>query len=122
MGLCTWSSEQLLVLVQVSLSLVPEETNTELSLRKGMTKNTYVKTVLDAIAEFNSSSKTMKTSLILSMDRRNTFEQAMEAVDLAIKYKSSGVVGVDLCGDYKVSLCSLEKHIHPKVTRLSLGG
>ncbi|KAH9909755.1 hypothetical protein F4778DRAFT_712559 [Xylariomycetidae sp. FL2044] len=67
-----------------------------------MTKDLYVKTVLDAISEFNKSSKTMKTYLILSMDRRNTFEQAMEAVDLAIKYQGSGVVGVDLCGDYKV--------------------
>ena len=74
-----------------------------LTSRQDMTKDTYVRTVLNAIAEFNRSSKIMKTSLILSMDRRNTFEQAMEAVDLAIKYKDLGIVGVDLCGDYKVS-------------------
>lgn len=70
--------------------------------KPAMTKDDYVKTVLDAISEFNNTSQSMKSFLILSMDRRNTLEQAMEAVDLAIKYKNAGVVGVDLCGDYKV--------------------
>lgn len=65
-----------------------------------MSKDRYVKTILEAISAFNHSSKTMKTFLILSMDRRNTLEQAMEAVDLAIKYHNEGVVGVDLCGDF----------------------
>ncbi|KAI9729385.1 MAG: hypothetical protein M1834_006909 [Cirrosporium novae-zelandiae] len=66
-----------------------------------MTKDDYVKTVLDAIAGYNKTSERMKSFLILSMDRRNTPQQAMEAVDLAIKYQSRGVVGVDLCGDFK---------------------
>ena len=41
----------------------------------------------------------MRTRLILSIDRRNSVEEAMEAVELAVKYQSRGVVGVDLCGD-----------------------
>ncbi|MCJ1248366.1 hypothetical protein MMC30_005583 [Trapelia coarctata] len=41
----------------------------------------------------------MPTRLILSVDRSNTAAEAMEVVDLAIKYKSRGVVGVDLCGN-----------------------
>jgi adenosine deaminase len=72
-----------------------------------MSKDIYVKTILSAISEFNRYSKTMKTILILSMDRRNTFKQAMEAVELAIRYLNEGVVGVDLCRDYKVNLLFL---------------
>jgi adenosine deaminase len=65
-----------------------------------VTKDDYVKTVLDAISEHNDdASNTMRAFLILSVDRRNTPVEAEEAVDLAIKYQSSGVVGVDLCGD-----------------------
>ena len=41
----------------------------------------------------------MKTYLILSINRRNTAAEAMEVVDLAVKYRPQGVVGVDLCGD-----------------------
>lgn len=100
---CTLSFEQLLALAQV-ISIPVLKRTMRLKVRGEMTKDAYVKKVLDAITDFNSSSKTMKTCLILSMDRRNTFDQAMEAVDLAIKYKDMGVVGVDLCGDYKVSL------------------
>jgi adenosine deaminase len=63
----------------------------------GMTKDEYVSTVLDCIDEFGTQD--MPTYLILSVDRRNTPEQALEAVDLAVKYKHRGVVGVDLCGN-----------------------
>jgi adenosine deaminase len=41
----------------------------------------------------------MRAFLILSIDRRNTVAEAEEVIDLAIKYQSAGVVGVDLCGD-----------------------
>jgi adenosine deaminase len=41
----------------------------------------------------------MKTNLILSIDRRNDEATALEVVDLALKYRDRGVVGVDLCGD-----------------------
>jgi adenosine deaminase len=66
----------------------------------GLTKDDYVKTILDILSAYNESTEsTMRTFLILSVDRRNTVTEAQEAVDLAIKYQSSGVVGVDLCGD-----------------------
>jgi len=41
----------------------------------------------------------MMTKLILSIDRRNSTTEAMEVVDLAIKYQHQGVVAIDLCGD-----------------------
>jgi len=41
----------------------------------------------------------MKTALILSIDRRATLLTAEEVVDLALTYRSQGVVGIDLCGD-----------------------
>jgi adenosine deaminase len=65
-----------------------------------ITKDDYVQTVLDVISQHNDdASNRMRTFLILSIDRRNTPAEAEEVVDLAIKYQSSGVVGVDLCGD-----------------------
>ncbi|GAN00815.1 adenosine deaminase-like protein-like [Mucor ambiguus] len=42
--------------------------------------------------------------LIVSIDRRNNLEEAQEVVDLALAFRSQGVVGVDLCGDVKVGL------------------
>ncbi|KAI9158991.1 subtilisin-like serine protease [Paramyrothecium foliicola] len=62
-----------------------------------MSKDTYVSAVLDCIEHFGREK--MSTYLILSVDRRNTPAQAMEAVDLAIRHKHRGVVGVDLCGN-----------------------
>lgn len=49
----------------------------------------------------------MKTNLILSIDRRNDPSTALEVVDLAIKYRSKGVVGLDLCGDPAVGDVSI---------------
>lgn len=66
----------------------------------GLTKDDYAKAVLDIInAHNNDESNTMRAYLILSIDRRNTIAEAEEVVDLAIKYQTSGVVAVDLCGD-----------------------
>ena len=63
-----------------------------------ISKDDYVASILDCIRNF-ADRAAMSTYLILSIDRRNTAGQAMETVDLAIKYRSRGVVGVDLCGD-----------------------
>ena len=67
---------------------------------QGVTKDDYVKTVLDILKAHNhESNNTMRAFLILSIDRRNSVLEAEQVVDLAIKYRSAGVVGVDLCGD-----------------------
>ena len=63
-----------------------------------MTKVDYITTILSCI-EQSPYSSVMPTYLILSIDRRNTPEQAMQVVELAIQYQSKGIVGVDLCGD-----------------------
>lgn len=68
-----------------------------------MTKESYVGIVLSVIQKFSYSEYGIIVKLILSIDRRNTLEEAMETVNLAIKYKNRGVVGVDLCGDPSVS-------------------
>ncbi|KAG9298786.1 hypothetical protein G9A89_012854 [Geosiphon pyriformis] len=66
--------------------------------KTGMTKDSYVKTITQTIENCKKEND-INVKLILSIDRGNTLEQAMEAVDLAIKYREAGVVGVDLCGD-----------------------
>jgi len=62
----------------------------------GVSSDDYVRTILNCIALFNRKSASMKTYLILSIDRRHTIETAAEIVALAAKYKSEGVVGIDL--------------------------
>ena len=62
-----------------------------------ISKDDYVALILDCIDEYGRD--VMSTYLILSIDRGNTSAEAMEVVDLAIKYKDRGVVGVDLCGN-----------------------
>lgn len=62
-----------------------------------ISKSDYVSIVLDCIDSFGKGS--MSTYLILSIDRRSSVLEAMEVVDLAIKYQSRGVIAVDLCGD-----------------------
>ncbi|XP_014559070.1 hypothetical protein COCVIDRAFT_92920 [Bipolaris victoriae FI3] len=65
-----------------------------------ISREDYVKTVLDVLQAHNAdSTNTMRAFLILSIDRRNTIEEAEQVVSLAIKYQSAGVVGIDLCGD-----------------------
>ncbi|CAF9931296.1 MAG: hypothetical protein ALECFALPRED_004972 [Alectoria fallacina] len=63
-----------------------------------MSKDDYIATILSCIDDFPHRN-VMTTYLILSIDRRNIPEEAMEVVDLAIQYQSRGIVGVDLCGD-----------------------
>lgn len=62
----------------------------------GLDKEAYVTTILGCIRDFNKKSHTMTASLILSIDRRNDLETAMDVVRLASLYRDRGVVGIDL--------------------------
>jgi adenosine deaminase len=67
---------------------------------EGVDKSRYVELVLECIEEFEQREvRNLRTKLILSVDRRNTLDEAFEVIDLAIRYRFRGVVGVDLCGD-----------------------
>lgn len=61
----------------------------------GITKDVYVQTILNCISKYNESNPSMKTNLILSIDRRNDLETSLKVVNLAHKYQSRGI---DLCG------------------------
>lgn len=70
--------------------------------RSNLSKAGYIAAILDVIREFESSQDTttaLHARLIISVDRRNTLPEALEAADLAVAFKDRGVVGVDLCGD-----------------------
>ncbi|KAF9776298.1 hypothetical protein IL306_005525 [Fusarium sp. DS 682] len=59
----------------------------------------YISTLIDIISSFESQNPQLHTRLILAIDRRHTPEQAASTLELALKYRSQGVVGLDLCGD-----------------------
>ena len=76
-----------------------------------MTKRSYVETVLDAIN--TSPLKTITVKLLLSINRSETSEQALETAKLAVEFKDKGVVGIDLSGnptvgDYSTFVSALE--------------
>lgn len=62
-----------------------------------MTKYSYLEAVTKVLKDPHSHDMIVK--LIVSIDRRNTLEEAQEVVDLALQFRSQGVVGIDLCGD-----------------------
>lgn len=65
----------------------------------GLDKTSYITTILDAIDDASAENPSIHTRLILSIDRRNSVEEAQEVVELAISFRDRGVVGIDLCGD-----------------------
>jgi adenosine deaminase len=77
--------------------------------RVTISKDEYVITVLDTIAEFQRQQEEqyvddrgrMAVYLILSVDRaKDTLAQATEVVDIALKHRDTGIiVGIDLCGN-----------------------
>ena len=93
-----------------------------------MTKDAYVYVVLDTIDSFPRGSYSrpkdeedkMAVYLILSIDRKMTAEEALNVVNLAIRYKTRtvfnryksrkkrGVVGIDLCGNPSIP-CDVSK-------------
>ena len=84
-----------------------------------ISKRLYVETVLSCIEEFGDS--TMKTLLLLSIDRKNALAEALEVVDLAIEYKPRGVVGIDLCGNPSKGDVSLYRDAFSKAKAHGLG-
>ncbi|KAL6546730.1 hypothetical protein OROMI_022451 [Orobanche minor] len=93
---------------------------------KGMSKRSYIEAVLEGIRSVNSvevdlvdrpngdiavsshfvddlcngiRKKKIYVRLLLSIDRRETAEAAMETVKLALEMRDSGVVGIDLSGN-----------------------
>ncbi|KAI1204391.1 Metallo-dependent hydrolase [Annulohypoxylon truncatum] len=65
----------------------------------GLDKAGYVGAVLRAIEDAQEEAPMLHTRLILSIDRRNTLDEAGEVVALAKLFRDRGVVAVDLCGD-----------------------
>ncbi|KAK4169390.1 hypothetical protein QBC43DRAFT_61388 [Cladorrhinum sp. PSN259] len=76
----------------------------------GITARDYIQIILDTIEEFESSSQepSLRTKLILSIDRRNSPAQAQSVLDLLRHFSSNKrVVGLDLCGDPSTPTASL---------------
>jgi len=84
-----------------------------------VSKEQYVATILSCIEGHGRAS--MTTSLILSIDRRDTIVEAMEVVELAIEYCDRGVVGVDLCGDPTKGDVSIFRDAFAKAKQHGLG-
>ncbi|TQB74698.1 hypothetical protein MPDQ_004349 [Monascus purpureus] len=65
-----------------------------------VSKEGYVTAVLDSIDSFKArTNNDMPVYLILAIDRKDTAAQALDTVNLAIKYRPRGVVGIDICGN-----------------------
>ncbi|QDS77107.1 hypothetical protein FKW77_000849 [Venturia effusa] len=65
-----------------------------------ITKLKYVEAILGCIHGYEQIPQhRLRTRLILSVDRRDTLEQANEVVELAKSLRHRGVCAVDLCGD-----------------------
>lgn len=76
--------------------------------------------VLDCMENFEHKDM-MSTYLILSIDRRNTTEEANQTVDLALQFRDRGVVGIDLCGDPKKGDIRIFKHAFGRAKSEGLG-
>ncbi|XP_070541995.1 N6-Methyl-AMP deaminase-like isoform X2 [Ptychodera flava] len=76
----------------------------------GMTKRSYIETVLAGIRQCEEDGLDIIVRFLLSIDRRVSLEVAMEIVKLAEEYKESSggiVLGVDLSGDPAVDATKL---------------
>ncbi|KAI9262669.1 hypothetical protein BY458DRAFT_439123 [Sporodiniella umbellata] len=73
-------------------------TTPRFNVETGMTKTSYLQAVTSVIQEPRED---IIVKLIISTDRRHTLEEAEEIIDLAVAFRSQGVVGIDLCGDVK---------------------
>ncbi|KAJ1983958.1 hypothetical protein H4R33_004557 [Dimargaris cristalligena] len=80
----------------------------------GMTKDSYIRAILDTFDQYHWDNRPLLARLILSVSRTDTLAAANETVDLALKYRDRGIVGVDLChdperGDVSVILPALRR-------------
>lgn len=57
----------------------------------------YLQSVLKGMQK--GTSDIFQARLLLSLQRASTFEQAKCTIDLALKYKNQGIVGIDISGD-----------------------
>ncbi|KAL2025195.1 hypothetical protein VTO58DRAFT_106423 [Aureobasidium pullulans] len=65
----------------------------------GINEEDYVAIVLQAMSDYALSNERLHAKLILSIDRKNTLGEAFKVVQLALKYRHLGIVGIDLCGN-----------------------
>ncbi|KAL4425320.1 hypothetical protein ABPG75_009336 [Micractinium tetrahymenae] len=71
----------------------------------GMTKENYMDAVFKGIAEYYAASRRtqdIQLRLLLSIDRRQSAEEAMDTARLAVLLKEEGVCGLDLSGNPSV--------------------
>ena len=91
------------------------ELRTSLKNLEGKGTEAYLDTVLHAIDEANASlpeDKRVDTKLLVSVNRSSPVQSCKEAVATAIKYKSKGVVGMDLSGNcYKGVFSELSPYL-----------
>ncbi|KAJ3216049.1 hypothetical protein HK099_006088 [Clydaea vesicula] len=101
------SEKNLRFIVKMVIQEFFEDGCTYLELRttprqlNNLTKAEYVELILE---EIKLNPHDIFVSLLLSLDRRHTAEEAFEIVDLAIKasnrsFNTGVVVGIDVCGD-----------------------
>eukprot|EP00128_Syssomonas_multiformis_P002371 Colp12_sorted_trinity150504_noHs@17098 len=65
----------------------------------GLSKVQYIEAVLEGIEIAAKEVPGIITKLLLSIDRKRGVVEAQENVELALKYQTKGVAGVDLSGD-----------------------
>ncbi|KAK2839329.1 hypothetical protein FQN49_006246 [Arthroderma sp. PD_2] len=85
----------------------------------GISKAQWTSTILDVIDEYRN--ETMSTYLILSVDRTKSAADADVVVDLAIRFKHRGVVGVELGGNPSRGDVSIFKDAFAKAKQHGLG-
>ncbi|PRW34001.1 adenosine deaminase [Chlorella sorokiniana] len=72
---------------------------------QGMTKESYLDAVFRGIADYYAASRRaadIQVRLLLSIDRRQSAEDAMDTARLAVRLKDEGVAGLDLSGNPSV--------------------
>ncbi|KAL4419191.1 hypothetical protein ABPG77_007781 [Micractinium sp. CCAP 211/92] len=71
----------------------------------GMTKESYLDAVFRGISEYYSTSRRtqdIQVQLLLSIDRRQSAEEALDTARLAVALRGEGVCGLDLSGNPSV--------------------